>query len=177
MRYLLRIFIVLFLAVSQGCQAEFDEKPMQDKTVMVKVGDAAPDFTVNLLSGKSVTLSDYRDSAVVIVFFNTSDIDSRKLLSLLSSFNKQFTDCNFSLIALAVGEDKSSVAAFVEEKGYKFDIALDSHGGIYSMYASDFLPRTFVIDPLGRIAALSAECNSEALSKLTTVVESLVTRK
>lgn len=177
MRYLLKIFVILLLAIFQSCQADLAEKPMQDKTVMVKVGDAAPDFTVNLLTGRSVTLSNFRDSVVVIVFFNTTDIDSRKYLSLLNSFSKQFADCNFSLMAVSVGEDKGSVAAFVEEKGYKFDVALDSQGRIFSLYATDFLPRTFVIDPLGRIAALSTGYDSDTLATLTAIVESLVTHK
>ena len=69
MRYLVKILAVLFAVIFVSCQAEYDYKPMQDKTSLVHVGDAAPDFTVNLLSGQSVSLSKYRDRVVMVVFF------------------------------------------------------------------------------------------------------------
>ena len=176
MRYLVKILAVLFAVIFVSCQAEYDYKPMQDKTSLVHVGDAAPDFTVNLLSGQSVSLSKYRDRVVMVVFFTTTDVDSRKYLSFLDALNRQFADNNFSLLAVAVGEDKTAVKAFIEEKGYKFDVALDIHMGIYSLYATDYLPRTFIVDPLGRIAALSAGCDSKEFDMLVDVIRLLVTQ-
>ena len=50
---------------------------------------------------------------------------------------------------------------FIAQRKYTFPVGVDTDRAIYSLYATEYLPRCFVIDPFGRIVALSAEYSAE----------------
>ncbi|MEG1406106.1 MAG: redoxin domain-containing protein, partial [Alistipes sp.] len=56
---------VIFLLPSHGCTSN------TDKYTMVKVGDAAPDFTVEMVNGEQIKLSDLRGKVVLLNFWAT----------------------------------------------------------------------------------------------------------
>lgn len=67
--------LLFFCAILVGAVALFsvDQNASQDYTISpgLKVGDTAPDFTLGLLSGDQVTLSDYRGKPVFVNFWAT----------------------------------------------------------------------------------------------------------
>jgi peroxiredoxin len=54
---------------SNGAQAGSESKPPQAPVTHLKVGDAAPDFTLTDTEGKQVKLSDFRGQKNVILAF------------------------------------------------------------------------------------------------------------
>lgn len=65
---LLGLLCLSFSAWAQTGPKNGADLPPADLT-RVKVGDEAPDFTLNDQDGKPVTLSDYRGKNVVLVFY------------------------------------------------------------------------------------------------------------
>ena len=70
------LLVVLVVSPAFGGSAAFKDnifnpgqlKPI-DSTLNVKVGDAAPDFTLPSVGGKEITLSQYRDKKHVVISF------------------------------------------------------------------------------------------------------------
>lgn len=176
MRNIYNIFTALLLLICvTGCSAMYDqEMPSYDKTTLVRVGADAPDFTVNTLDGSSVTLSQLQGRTVLLVFFASWCPDCHKQLDAIKAVQDNFDDEKFSILAISRGEEVATVREFVNSRGYTFTIGVDSDNTAYSLYATQYVPRCFVIDPLGRIVALSAEYNAEEFSLLCDIISSLL---
>ena len=176
MRTIYNILVVLLLLCSvTGCSAMYDEDmPSYDKTTLVRVGEAAPDFTVMTLDGSSVTLSQLQGRTVLLVFFATWCPDCHKQLDAIEAIQSNFDSLKLSILAVSRGEEVSDVREFVNQRNYTFAVGVDSENSAYSLYATQYVPRCFVIDPLGRIVALSAEYNAEEFTMLCDIIGSLM---
>ena len=176
MRTVYNILVALFVLVGvSGCSVMSDEMPpVYEKSTLVRVGDVAPDFTVPMVDGSSVTLSHLQGRTVLLVFFTTQSAESRTQLAVLGSAVQGFDSEKFSLLTISTSEQAADVQKFVNEKNYTFPVGVDADGSIFNLYATEYTPRCFVIDPLGRIVALSAEYNNSEFELLCQVIASLL---
>ena len=159
MRYIYHIYLlILSIFCLTNCMVMDNADQIEDaeKTTLVRVGDAAPDFTVEFLSGEEATLSQLQGNTVLLVFFNTENNDCKAQLGLLNGVMEQFDGKNFELLAIACGQSKQDIEKFKQENDYHFNIGVDTDNSIFSLYATRHVPRCFVIDPLGHIIATSA---------------------
>ena len=173
MRYIYHIYLlILSLFCLTNCMAMTDADLTEDaeKTTLVRVGDVAPDFTVELLSGEQITLSKLQGNTILLVLFDSTCADCKIQLSLLNSVMDQFADKNFQLLAISRGESKQTLTTLADNYGYRFDIGLDTDKSIYSLYATKYVPRCFVIDPLGHIIAISVGYSTEDFAVLMDVI-------
>lgn len=174
MRYIYHIYLlILSLFCLTNCMAMTDADLTEDaeKTTLVRVGDMAPDFTVELLSGEQITLSKLQGNTILLVLFDSTCADCKIQLSLLNSVMDQFADKNFQLLAISRGESLSAMERLVSDNDYHFNIGLDIDKNIYSLYATRHVPRCFVIDPLGHIIATSVGYSAEDFDQLLDVIE------
>ena len=142
----------------------------REKSTLVRMGDMAPDFTVELLSGEQVTLSQLQGNTILLMFFDSTCNDCKIQLGLLNGVLEQFAGKNFQLLAISRGESKQTLEQLVAEKGYHFDVGLDLDQSIYSLYATKYVPRCFIIDPLGHIIATSIGYSAEDFALLLDVI-------
>ena len=174
MKVVYNILVALFILVSvSGCRVMSDEMPpVYEKSTLVKVGDIAPDFTVTMIDGSSVTLSHLQGRTVLLVFFNTQSAECRTQLAVLGSAVREFGSEKFSLLTISTAEQATDVAEFINKKKYTFPVGVDSDSSIFNLYATEYTPRCFVIDPLGRVIALSADYNNSEFELLCQVIAS-----
>ena len=88
MRNIFRFFLLfLSLFCLSSCSAMMDIEAEEDyeKTTLVRVGDMAPDFTVELLSGEQITLSKLQGNTILLVLFDSTCADCKIQLSLLNN--------------------------------------------------------------------------------------------
>ena len=171
MRYFFHLCLIILSAFCITSCSVFEHAEADvEKSTLVGVGDIAPDFTAELLDGSSVTLSQLQGNTVLLVFFDTTCPECQLQLALLDGVASQFAERNFSLLAINRGQSREEVAQFTEKKGYNFNIALDTEKSIYSLYATQYVPRSFVIDPLGRVIALSAGYSTSEFDLLKDVI-------
>lgn len=174
---ILTLLFVLFAATSCSNVIMEDqaEMPSHEKTTLVRIGDTAPDFTVQTLSGEKQTLSSMQGKTVLLVFFATSCPDCEVQLDLLNSVISLFDTDKFEILAISRGEKITTVSKFISKKDYNFTIGVDRDKSIYSLYATQYIPRCFVIDPLGHIEAISVEYDKEEFEKVVEVIRLLLT--
>ena len=121
---------------------------VDDGTGDIKVleeGDVAPDFTVELVSGDKVKLSEFDDKVVLLNFWATW---CGPCVGEMPAFERLKSDGNDDVQILCINcrEDKRTVESFVDSEGYTFDIGYDVNGSIGNYYPTDGIPYTLVIN-------------------------------
>lgn len=141
------------------------------KTTLVKVGDKAPDFTVEMIDGSSMTLSQLKGKVVVVNFWATWCPPCREELKhVQAEIIDRFKGEKFVFLPISRGEAAKTVKAFLEKAGYKFPVGLDPKQAIYKLFASNYIPRNFVIDKKGNIAYLSVGYDEKEFAELIETV-------
>ncbi|MBR5421387.1 MAG: TlpA family protein disulfide reductase [Lachnospiraceae bacterium] len=108
-------------------------------------GDVAPDFTVELISGEMLTLSDYDDRVVLLNFWATW---CPPCVGEMPALQKLYEEMGDEVLILGVdcAESRRDVTDFVNENGYTYPIALDEDYTVGYYYPSDGIPYTLIID-------------------------------
>jgi len=119
-------------------------------------GFSAPDFSVDLLNGGQITLSGLRGQPVVLNVWATWCPPCRQEMPALEKVYNDFKEQGLVLIGmnLTSQDSEKTVAAFVQEFGLSFPIALDRDGTVQKKYKISGYPTTFFIDREGTIRSV-----------------------
>lgn len=116
-------------------------------------GFLAPDFTLETLDGGTIALSELRGRPVVLNLWASWCPPCRAEMPALQAAYR--LDGPNGLVVLAVNttfqDREADAAAFVEEFGLTFPIALDRDGVVSRQYLLRALPSTYFIGPDGVI--------------------------
>ena len=128
-----------------------------EATTLVNVGDMAPDFTVTMLDGREYTLSELRGNVVMVCFWATWCPPCRQELAhLQEGVIDHFAGEKFVVLPISRGEQREVVEKFITDMGYTFGVGLDSDRAIYDLYASNYIPRTFIVNKQGKVVYRNA---------------------
>lgn len=166
------IIAVIVLLPSCGNRSAKGGASQSDSTTLVKVGDPAPDFSVALFDGSHLTLSELRGKVVLLNFWATWCPPCRQELTRVQKdLIDRFAGRDFLFLPVSRGEKRSDVAAFREKTGYTFPMGLDSTRTIYDRYATNFIPRNYLIDRDGRIITATIGYSPEEFDELIAAIE------
>jgi peroxiredoxin len=84
-------------------------------------------------------------------------------------FEKFGTD-DFFMIAIAREQQAGEVTEFRNAKGFTFPMAADPDNRIYGLFATEFIPRTFVIDKNGVVKWESAGLTRPQFQDLVSLI-------
>lgn len=144
------------------------EEETDENTTLVKVGDKAPDFRVEMFDGSTFTLASLEGKVVLLNFWATwcppcRDELSRVQKDVIDRFVRP--DGDFVFLPISRGETRETVAAFREKTGYTFPMGLDPEKQIYQRYAIDYIPRNFLIGRDGKVIALTVGYDEEEFNQ------------
>ena len=144
------------------------EEETDENTTLVKVGDKAPDFRVEMFDGTTFTLASLEGKVVLLNFWATwcppcRDELSRVQKDVIDRFVRP--DGDFVFLPISRGEARETVAAFREKMGYTFPMGLDPEQQIYKLYASNYIPRNFLIGRDGKVIALTVGYDEEEFNQ------------
>ena len=136
-----------------------------------KEGTEMPDFSMELLSGETFTLSEHQGRVVLVNFWATW---CGPCVGELPDFQQLQQDYAEDLVILAVncGEDAKAVESFLAENGYTFAVCADEAyrwGGFLTG-----IPYTVVIGPDGTVAATQLGGGAGMYSHYAEIVEALI---
>lgn len=124
-------------------------------------GMPAPEFSLQSLEGKSVSLSQFRGKTVLLNFWATWCPPCRAEMPDMQRVAQDHPD-DLVVLAVDLQEAPEPVASFVKQFGLSFPILLDTRGDVSQMYGVQSLPSSFFIDPLGRVASFNIGALNES---------------
>ena len=128
-----------------------DEPDDLAETTLINAGDMAPDFTVEMLDGSKVTLSALQGKPTLLIFWATWCPPCRLELSKLQEHIIDRYGDKINVLPISRGEERAKVEEYISKMGYTFAVGLDGDQSIYRKYATNYIPRCFVIDAKGKV--------------------------
>ncbi len=113
--------------------------------------NAAPNFTLTDLSGKSISLSDLKGKVIFINFWATWCPPCRQEIPDFIEFTKENKDSGAVILGVSVDKSADKVRDFVDENGINYPIVMATNEMISDYKPGKFIPTTIVIDPSGMI--------------------------
>ncbi len=123
-----------------------DASAQDFSTVPAKVNFPSPELNLKDLSGKSVSLRDYRGSVVLVNLWATWCPPCREEMPALQKFYEKYKDDGFVLVAINQEETFDTVKPFVEEFGLTFPVWLDLDYEAERKFNTMNLPSSYVVD-------------------------------
>lgn len=144
-------------------------------TTLINAGDVAPDFTVEMLDGKKVTLSQLRGKVVLVSFWATWCPPCRLELShMQEDVIDRFAGQDVVVLPISRGEERAKVEGYIKKMGYTFPIGLDTTQDIYRKYASNYIPRSVVVGRDGVVAYVGVGYDEQIAKEIeNAIVEAL----
>ncbi len=163
------VLFALFLGLTLIINAQ-----EEDRGYIVEIGDKAPDFEMELLSGKKVKLSDLKGKVIMLQFTASWCGVCRKEMPFIESeiwqeLNKKD---DFVLFGIDRDEPAETVTKFIEQTGISYPIALDPGASIFQLYAikEAGITRNVIIGRDGHIIYLTRLFNREEFDSMKQVI-------
>ena len=163
--------VMAFAVMPKAAMAQDDI----EATTLIKKGDKAPDFTVEMVNGEQITLSKLKGKVVVVNFWATWCPPCRQELKVVEKeLINRFKGKDFVFLPISRGEAKKTVEAFRKQNGYTFPMGLDPKQTIYKKYASNYIPRNFVVGKDGKVIYVSVGYEPKEFAEMVEVIEKAV---
>lgn len=154
-------------------------QPVPDSVgYIVKVGDVAPDFEMQLTDGTKQKLSDLRGKVVMLQFTASWCGVCRKEMPFIEKdiWLKHKENPNFALIGIDRDEPLETVIEFGKKTGITYPMALDPGADIFAKYADRQagITRNVLIDKDGQIVMLTRLYNEEEFAALCKKIDEML---
>lgn len=135
----------------------------------IKVGEKAPLFTLRNSATEEVSLSDYKEKNVVVLFFPLAftGVCTTELCEIRDSI-AEYNNMNAEVMAISV-DSPFTLAKFKEEQGYNFLLLSDFNKEVSRAYGS--LYEDFVLDMKGVSKRSAFVIDKEGTIKYVEVLE------
>ncbi|HTS14593.1 MAG TPA: TlpA disulfide reductase family protein [Candidatus Sulfotelmatobacter sp.] len=118
-------------------------------------GRPAPGFTLSDVSGRQVSLADYRGRPVIVNFWASWCGPCKEEFPLLAAARARYASQGLEVLGIVYEDSSGSAAAFMASEGAAWPMLLDPDGVAAGAYGVHVVPESFYIDPTGVVRTLS----------------------
>lgn len=124
-----------------------------DRTTLVRIGSKAPAFVCTTIDGQTIDINKSKGKIIMINFFATWCGPCKTELPILQKniWEKYKNRTDFSLIILGREHTAAEVKAFVESNKFTMPFAPDPDRKLFSLYATQNIPRNVIIGKDGNV--------------------------
>jgi len=156
----LGMILILMLAVSPALA--MSNRP---NTQVIVTGRPAPEFTLETVSGKSLTLTQARQGKKTVLFFwATWCPHCHEELERVRQDLAQIQSKGVTVLLVNVGETKEDAAAFLKHQQIPLDSFVDEDNTVSGQYGVVGIPSLFFIDEKGVIHRVEHEFPSDYIN-------------
>jgi peroxiredoxin len=126
-------------------------KEVEEPSIGLEIGNKAPEFQLQTLTGDHVKLSDFRGNRVMINYWATWCPPCRAEMPDMEKFHR---DEDVVILAVNLTDTETSltdVESFSDEYKLTFPILLDKNLDVSKLYMIQPIPTTFMVDSNGII--------------------------
>ena len=127
-------------------------------------GKQAPNFTLEDLHGKKVSLSDYKGKPIVVDFWATWCGPCKVEIPWFEQLHKQYAGQGLEILGISADDldkddpaklftEKRDIADFAKKMGMNYPVLIDADAIARPYGGLDALPTTFFIDRTGKVVA------------------------
>ena len=171
MKRLLLLSIALLAGLGLFAQNTTEEDPdLQYATTLLKPGTPVPDFTLDDVTGKPVSIKDFLGKKVVLVFWASWCPDCREEIPLLKKMQATADPEKVAFVSVSFDRKEETWKNFVRENqlgGVQlFDAAGKKDSTVGTDYGVKWIPALYLIDEKGKVqlATVVARKVAEALN-------------
>ena len=172
------LFFFLFVVGGMVVAQDKENVTVYENEYIVKVGDVAPDFTLQLTDGTSFTLSEQRGKVVMLQFTAGWCGVCRKEMPFIERdiWQRHKDNRDFVLVGIDREETKEQIDVFVKKVGTTYPIAMDVNADVFASYAlrNSGITRNILIDKDGKIVMLTRLFNEEEFNSLVERIDSML---
>lgn len=164
LKHLLLILIV-FLSLDVSAQND-----------IIKVGQQIPSFEISLPNGETINSTSLKGKVVFINFFATWCGPCLEELPVLEDkvWKKYKSNEKFQLFVIGRNHTDAVVEAFKTKHHFDLPMYPDKGKLIYSLFATKYIPRNYIIDKNGKVVYASIGYDLEEFKKMLKVLEKLL---
>ena len=157
---------------------ELLQKEKAINTPAITINDSIRDFTVKMIDGTIIKLSDLKGNVVLLNFWATWCAPCvREFYAFPSEIIEPFKNSAFVLLPISSGETEEMVKkkmAELKKYGIDFNVGIDPNKTITTLYSANTLPLNILIDKNGVIRYISEGYTDEGLNKISSMVKKLI---
>lgn len=169
------IAFTTFLNIKATAQ---ESTTVYENDYIVKVGDIAPDFTLELTNGEKFTLSEQRGKVVMLQFTAGWCGVCRKEMPHIEKeiWQRHKDNKEFVLIGIDREETKEEIIPFIEKVGTTYPIAMDTNADVFASYAlrQAGITRNILIDRDGKIVMLTRLFKEDEFNTLVKKIDQML---
>ena len=162
-------FILAALLVSLQMSAQND-KPVRAELAL---GSDMPSFTIESSVYGKITSADLKGKVVLINLFATWCPPCQKELAEVQQvlWPKYKDNKNFKMLVLGREHTDADLEKYNQKKGFTFPLYPDPARGVFSKFADQTIPRTYLYGKDGKLVYSSIGYSSEEFAKLMDAIE------
>jgi peroxiredoxin len=149
-----------------------------ERGYIVKVGDMAPDFTLQLTNGETFKLSDMRGKTLMLQFTASWCGVCRKEMPFIERdiWQKHKDNPNFRLLGIDRDEPLDKVQEFIKQTAVTYPVALDPGGDVFALYAERKagITRNVIINAEGRIVMLTRLYKEDEFAEMCKLINEML---
>jgi len=138
------------------------------------VGKTAPDFSLQTLEGKTVTLNELKGKPVLLNFWACRCPHCQAEMSYFQEVYTELKDKELEIIGVNIKESAQEVSAYMDQNGYSLPVCLDTDGAVADSYGVRLLPSTYFIDKDGviqEVVIAPFESKDDIINKLSKIID------
>ena len=118
-------------------------------------------FTLTSMDGKTYSLGGLKGRIVLLNFWATWCPPCRKEMPDMERLYRTYEKQGLTIIAVS-DEDRATVEQFLAKNSYSFPVALDPGREVNTSFSVDGIPKSFIFDREGRLAAQAIDMRTES---------------
>lgn len=149
--------VIAGLLLFKGSATESSSQPSS----LIK--EAAPNFTLALLDGKSFQLSDYKGKPVLINFFASWCLPCREEIPAIEKMVSVYKPKGVVFLGISTDDTEVNAKDFIKKYGVTYPVGLDKATTIQSSFGLFGIPTTYFIDKQGIVSYFHSGVVTEEL--------------